>query len=624
MNADELIQYLSWAVYIAIFVVTAIRAVRRPLQANVDIAVLFASAALVIILSALGRLGILRPHPAITIVNVAAILLMAHMLLRLMDDFAYVPTWVMRSAEVILALFVLATAFFTLWPPATLPAEFTITLIVYLILVLVYTTAGFVRASQKASGVTRRRMRAVAIGSIWLAVTFLISGFGSRLFPQLTGLWTALGHLAGLGSSLGYYVGFATPGLLRRAWQEPELRAFLGRAARLPRLPTTEAILREMEVGAAASVGAPNASIGLWDETAQVLRFTVNGEPLEWRLEDGTISGQAFTRQQALFTDDLQRDQPAYVGLARARGVKALLVAPITAGEKRLGVLAVYAPRAPIFADEDLEIVQLLADQAAVILESRALIDEAARVRAREEVTRLKDDFLSAAAHDLKTPLTTLVGQSQLLERRALRDPAAPADLGGIQKIVREAQRLRTLVLELLDASRAEQGRLVTEREQVDLTTIVRDVCARHVSHRHSCELEMREPVVGMYDPTRIQQLIDNLVENAVKYSPEGGQVRVNVWREDGWNHLTVSDQGIGIPSNDLPHIFERFHRASNVDDRRFAGMGLGLFICKGIAEEHGGRISAASRPGQGSTFHVTLPVQAEAHAGGNHSPNGN
>src|SRR5207237_4693110 len=130
--------------------------------------------------------------------------------------------------------------------------------------------------------------------------------------------------------------------------------------------------------------------------------------------------------------------------LYRARhGTASLVAAPITAGEQRLGVLVVYAPRTPVFAEEDLALVQLLADQAAVILESRALIDEAARVRAREEVARMKEDFLSAAAHDLKTPLTTLVAQAQMLERRAIRDPNAPADVVSIQKLIKETERLR-------------------------------------------------------------------------------------------------------------------------------------------------------------------------------------
>jgi signal transduction histidine kinase len=226
-----------------------------------------------------------------------------------------------------------------------------------------------------------------------------------------------------------------------------------------------------------------------------------------------------------------------------------------------------------------------------VILESRALIDEAAQVQAREQVTRLKEDFLSAAAHDLKTPLTTLVAQTELLERRALRDPGAPADLAGLQKIKKEAHRLSRLVLELLDAARAEQGKLVGEREEVDLVAFARDVCARHQSERHRCLVEAAGPVIGLYDPNRIGQLVENLVENAVKYSPEGGTVLVKAWREDDWNRLSVIDCGIGIPKEDLPYVFERFHRGTNVDDRRFAGMGLGLYICRGIAEQHGGRI---------------------------------
>ena len=270
---------------------------------------------------------------------------------------------------------------------------------------------------------------------------------------------TAFSKLAN--KNISYFLGFAPPGLLRRAWQEPELRSFLGRAASLPRLPDTGTIIAEMERGASTSVGAPHARIGLWDEPAQVLRFAQDGHSIEYAPGQDSVTGRAFLTQRAQFTADVPRRGPPYAGQGRTPGVRALLAAPITAGEKRLGVLVVYAPHAPVFAEEDMDLVQLLADQAAVILESRTLIDEAARVQAREEVARMKEDFLSAAAHDLKTPLTTLVGQAQLLEKRILRAPEAPVDLTSVQRLVREAQRLRTLVLELLDASRAEQGRLV-------------------------------------------------------------------------------------------------------------------------------------------------------------------
>jgi signal transduction histidine kinase len=115
---------------------------------------------------------------------------------------------------------------------------------------------------------------------------------------------------------------------------------------------------------------------------------------------------------------------------------------------------------------------------------------------------------------------------------------------------------------------------------------------------------------VGTYDPRRIGQVIENLVENAVKYSPDESEVHVAVGQRDGEAFVDVTDLGIGIPAGDLPHIFDRFHRGANVDDRRFAGMGLGLFICKGIVEQHGGRIWVDSRVGAGSTFHVVLPLE--------------
>src|SRR5204862_5304639 len=181
----------------------------------------------------------------------------------------------------------------------------------------------------------------------------------------------------------------------------------LGRAASLPRLPDTTSIVRALEDGAAAAVGGPHAAIGLWDEEKSALRFEPRTGPSAGGVVEvssgQSIVGRVFALQRAIFSADVARDDPANAAAYRAGSTRAMLAAPITAGDRRLGVLVVYAPRAPVFADEDLALVRLLADQAAVILESRALIDEAARVRAREEATRLKDDFLSAAAHDLKT-----------------------------------------------------------------------------------------------------------------------------------------------------------------------------------------------------------------------------
>jgi signal transduction histidine kinase len=321
------------------------------------------------------------------------------------------------------------------------------------------------------------------------------------------------------------------------------------------------------------------------------------------------FAGGAFEVPRPIYRPNPLLDIPVGAAKYLPRRVGAILAAPITAGERRLGVLTLIAQRAPIFAGSDIELASLLADQAAVILESRALIDHAARVRAREEATRLKEDFLSAAAHDLKTPLTTVVAQAEFLERRATRDPNAPADLAGIRRVVRESKRLAGLVGDLLDATRLEQGRLVGEREPVDLATLAHEICSHDVADLSSCQVEASAPVVGEYDRRRVEQLFQNLVENARKYSPERKPIKIKVWQQDREARISVEDSGIGIPAADLPRIFERFSRASNVDDRRFHGMGLGLFICRGIVEEHGGRIWVESEVGKGSTFHVALPI---------------
>lgn len=623
MTFDQITQYLSWAIYWLIFAVVLVKAIRRPSQANIDIALFFAMPAASIALSIAANFNILQEGPVFSTTSGALIFAMGYLLFRLVEDFSVVPLWLSRVALAGFALSVVSLFIF----PVPRPAWLGILQLIYLAALFVYSMVEFIRASQHASGVTRRRMRAVAFGSFSLVVLFVLAAV-PILDDQLADATRPLIDLAGLVSAGAYFLGFATPSILRRAWQEPELRAFLGRAASLPNLPDTEAIKHELERGAASSLGAPHAVIGLLDSETKRLWFDMGDRMVEAD-PNTSIAGRVFGSQRAYFSDNLLRDNPINAEMQKAYGAIAVLIAPITAGGKRLGVLSVYAPRSPVFVEEDLALVQLLADQAAVILESRALIDEATRVQAREEATRMKEDFLSAAAHDLKTPLTTLVMQVELLERRATRSPEAPVDLVSLQKLKHEAHRLKSLVLELLDAARAEQGRLVGDRETINLVTQAEEICARHSTPLHPCRVKASGPVLGEYDPNRIQQLLENLVENAVKYSPGGGSVTISLWHQqtpsatndrdtskaegddmagDEWNHIAVTDSGIGIPREDLPHVFERFHRGSNVDDRQFVGMGLGLYICKGIVEQHGGQMWVESPPSQ-------LPVDAGASA---------
>lgn len=609
MTALQLVSLATQAIYLVLFIAVALQAVRRPSRARVDIAIFFGSAAAIVLAQTVAaRLGTEHPELIDDLIGAAGMAL-PYLLLRLVADFFRVPRFVLRVAELALVLGV--ASFFVF--PGVIPGPVELALVAYFVLLFAYSSVAFVRAARRSVGPTRRRMEAVAIGSLLLAVAVLVSGVVPLAVPALAGVAAGVLDVLALGSGLAYFAGFAPPGFVRRAWQEPELRAFLRRAASLPRLPDTPAIVRALEDGAATALGA-RAAIGLYDPAANLLRFTDPHGVLPAEIGPSRfLVWRVFEDQRPRYFPTASRANPELAGAYRERGVASLLIAPISAGDQRLGALEAYTDRPPIFSEDDLELTQLFAEQAAVILESRKLIDEAAAVRAHEQAARLKEDFLSAAAHDLKTPLTTLVAQAQFLERRAQSEPSAPADIGGIRRIVREAKRLSALVVELLDASRLEQGRLVGEREPIDLVELAREVADREDYRTHHIRVFAEAPVVGTFDPRRIGQLLENLVENAVKYSPETSVIRVGVAQRNGQATIDVSDEGIGIPPEDLPHVFDRFHRASNVDDRRFAGMGLGLFLCRGIVEQHGGRIWVDSAVGTGSTFHVRLPVESRA-----------
>jgi signal transduction histidine kinase len=606
VTALELVSLLTQAIFVLIFLLVAWGVVRRRTRTSVDIALFFGAISIAIVGSRIVSTFRLQQVDVITDIVAMLVIAMPYLLLRLVDDFSEVPIAVTRLAEA--GLFLSAVVFIA--TEGTLPQPILLAVVLYFAALSTYCAVAFIRAAERSAGVTRRRLHAVAAGTLLLGLAILVAGFTPLLPLSLAGLPNGLTQVLALASAIAYFVGFAPPQILRRAWQEPELRDFLRRAASLPRLPDTPSTVRALQAGVGSTLGA-RATIGLFDPQTNTLRFQDPHGVLPSEVgQSDYLVWRVFETQHAEYYSDAARAHPALASAYRAHRVRSLLIAPISAADERLGVLEAYADHQPVFSEDDLELVGLLANQAAVILESRSLIDEAARVRAHEEAARLKDDFISAAAHDLKTPLTTLVAQAQFLERRAETQPSAPADLPGLRRIVVEARRLSSLVLELLDASRLEQGKLVGERETVDLVELARDVARRDSYQGRRITVSADAPVVGRYDPSRIAQVLENLVENAVKYSPEASEVRVTIALRGGDALIKVTDKGIGIPASDLPQIFERFHRASNVDDRRFAGMGLGLFICKGIVEQHGGRIWVESRVGAGSTFHVVLPVE--------------
>ncbi|WP_395825969.1 ATP-binding protein [Archangium minus] len=236
--------------------------------------------------------------------------------------------------------------------------------------------------------------------------------------------------------------------------------------------------------------------------------------------------------------------------------------------------------------------------------------------RAEEELARAsaaKDAFLAAASHELRTPLAAAKMQVHLAQRK-FGNELTEGPRRAFEGLDRQVDRMTKLVSDLLDVSRLLTGRLSLELESFDLVPLLRTTCERlqALSSEHRLRLDAPETLLMRGDPGRIEQVVTNLVSNAVRYSPQGGVVELRVWAEEGGQvALLVRDRGIGIPAEKLALIFERFGQAHGA---RYGGLGLGLTISQGIIEQHGGRIWAESQgvEGEGSTFHVRLPIQSD------------
>ncbi|MDY7229406.1 sensor histidine kinase [Hyalangium rubrum] len=262
-----------------------------------------------------------------------------------------------------------------------------------------------------------------------------------------------------------------------------------------------------------------------------------------------------------------------------------------------------------------------LAAVACVGLTLRMLWVDAVRLRqslARaEEAVATRDEFLSVASHELKTPLTPLNIKLHTL-RRELSAPSSTfspeRSLGHLDMAQRQVKKLAELVEDLLDVSRIGAGKLELYPTQVDLATLVQDVVRRFepeaVRVGSALELESDQPVSGSVDPKRFEQVLDNLLSNALKYGA-GKPVRVRLEALGAQARLTVRDEGIGIATEALERIFRRFERA--VSGRNYGGLGLGLYITRQIVEASGGTVRAISAPGQGATFTVELPLEVSA-----------
>jgi len=244
-----------------------------------------------------------------------------------------------------------------------------------------------------------------------------------------------------------------------------------------------------------------------------------------------------------------------------------------------------------------------------------------ADITAKKASERARDEFLSSMSHDLKTPLVSIQGLTELVQQQLLRQGTSDATRMAtrLAGVVNSTRKMADLINHMLDVTRVQMGQLLeVERRPTDLVVLVKLAIDQQqvASPSHHIEIDApNSPLVTPVDDSRFERVVANLLSNAVKYSPGGGVVRVKLWSEGegptAWAVVSVSDHGIGIPAADLPHVFTSFFRGSNVTGK-IQGSGIGLASARQIVEQHGGYISAASGPGSGATFTVRIPLSGE------------
>jgi signal transduction histidine kinase len=371
--------------------------------------------------------------------------------------------------------------------------------------------------------------------------------------------------------------------------------------------------------------------------------WLVEGDDLVIRAANGPFAGQAVGQRlprgrgatwrvvesgESFLAGDLLAE-----GLRPTTRLRSYLAVPLGWRGHRFGVLEVDSTEAFAFDAADLRLMESAAAALSGSIELAARYAAEVRYAAElqvalaerdhalaeiRELERAREAFLSAASHDLRTPLTTIRALAQLAERavRRIDDPAAGKVIEWLGTITQASTRMGKLIAELLDVARLHAGRpLELRREEVDLVALARRVSAEQVTTTGLDTIRFEpavESLVGRWDPDRVERVLGNLLSNAIKYSPDGSAILVRVAARGRGRArravLAVTDHGLGIPADELPKVFQRYHRASNVAGR-VGGTGMGLASVQQIVAQHGGTVAVESVEGEGSTFTVELPL---------------
>ena len=318
-----------------------------------------------------------------------------------------------------------------------------------------------------------------------------------------------------------------------------------------------------------------------------------------------TFSGEGILRVDDITQDARYGKNAPHFGIPEGHPpVRSFLTVPVFSGSGDvIGGLFYGHPEVGVFKKEHEELVVSIAAQAAISLDNSMLFEQV------KSLSDKKDEFIAVASHELKTPLTTIKGYLQVLSRKQ----TDPMSTHFIDKSLNQVNKLNTLVEDLLNMSRTEAGKLDFQWETLDLRSLLNEMSETfdysNKTHKLHCDLG-DEPVLVNGDKQRIEQVVINLLNNAVKYSPKADKVYLKLSKESGQAQISVKDEGIGLTDKERSQIFSRYFRAQSA--KGISGLGVGLYITTQIVERHKGRIEVESEVGKGSEFRIILPMKKE------------
>jgi two-component system OmpR family sensor kinase len=307
-------------------------------------------------------------------------------------------------------------------------------------------------------------------------------------------------------------------------------------------------------------------------------------------------------------TGQADQDPGQLRGMTEGLGIRSAIMVPLEVAGTRRGVFLASSARPDFFAEDDVRFLEAVSRWVGMIAH-RAELTERIASEAREQGRRVAaDELIATLAHDLGNFLVPIKGRIDLLQRRARREDRT-RDLRDVEEAARAVNRVVSLVADLLDSSRLEQGLFALNRQPVDFVDLVRETCAALTTNRVPIRVDVsNEDVVLAVDPNRIRQALENVLSNAIKFSPKGADVVVELDVESAsagcWAVVTITDQGPGIPPELFPRLFDRFARGPGS-----AGLGIGLYLASRIVAAHGGTLIADPTPTIGAKFEMKLPL---------------